>query len=196
MESRYILFDLETRDIKGIMRNRPSISENFLEVNYSEVADFIEGKLNVVDFYVDRTTDGKFYVTKKTINMLVNSIDERLYKIQSSSNSPELVVENHKKEQQLVIYLNHKFREYLLDKHGIKSEVHLENLNIQGTALLEFLLCYNEDPHNRISYAMIPLYQLLKNEKITVKYETTHKDNHCIYTRRVYNDYKYVEIGE
>ena len=81
MESRYIIFDLETRDIKGIMRNKPSISENFIEVDYSEVEDFIEGKLNSVDYYIDRTPDGKFYMTKKTINMLVNSIDERLFKV-------------------------------------------------------------------------------------------------------------------
>ncbi len=196
MESRYIIFDLETRDIKGIMRNKPSISENFIEVDYSEVEDFVEGKLNSVDYYIDRTPDGKFYMTKKTINMLVNSIDERLFKVGKTSNAPELIIENHKKEQNLVFYLNKKFREYLLEKHDIKSDVQLNNLNIQGTSLLEFLLCYNEDPHNRISYAMIPLYQLLKNEKVTVKYETTHYNNHCIFTRRVYNDYKYVEIGE
>ena len=42
MESRYIVFDLETRDIKGIMRNKPSISENFIEVTYDEVKDFID----------------------------------------------------------------------------------------------------------------------------------------------------------
>ena len=196
MESRYIVFDLETRDIKGIMRNKPSISENFIEVTYDEVKDFIDGKLNVVDFYIDRTADGQFHMTKKTINMLVNSIDERLYWVKSTTNAPELIIENHKKEQNLVIYLNKKFREYLLEKHEIKSDVQLNNLNIQGTSLLEFLLCYNEDPHNRISYAMIPLVQLLKNEKVTVKYETTHYNNHCIFTRRVYNDYKYVEIGE
>ena len=196
MESRYIVFDLETRDIKGIMRNKPSISENFIEVTYDEVKDFIDGKLNVVDFYIDRTADGQFHMTKKTINMLVNSIDERLYWVKSTTNAPELIIENHKKEQNLVIYLNKKFREYLLEKHEIKSNVQLNNLNIQGTSLLEFLLCYNEDPHNRISYAMIPLVQLLKNEKVTVKYETEHYNNHCIFTRRVYNDYKYIEIGE
>jgi len=196
LESRYIVFDLETREIKGIMRNRPSISENFIDVPYSEVEDFINGKLNSVNFFIDRTADGKFYLAKKTINMLVNSIDERLFKIQSSSNSPELIVENHKKTQNLVIYLNQKFREYLLEKHGINSDAHLENLNIQGTAVLEFLLCYNDDPHNRITYTMIPLVQLLKNEKLTVKYETEKYDNHCIFTRRVYNDYKYVEVNE
>jgi hypothetical protein len=196
LESRYIVFDLETREIKGIMRNRPSISENFIDVPYSEVEDFINGKLNSVNFFIDRTADGKFYLAKKTINMLVNSIDERLYKIQSSSNSPDLIVENHKKTQNLVIYLNQKFREYLLEKHGINSDAQLENLNIQGTAVLEFLLCYKDDPHNRITYTMIPLVQLLKNEKLTVKYETEKYDNHCVFTRRVYNDYKYVEVNE
>ena len=62
--------------------------------------------------------------------------------------------------------------------------------------MLEFLLCYNDDPHNRITYTMIPLVQLLKNEKLTVKYETEKHDNHCVFTRRVYNDYKYVEVNE
>ena len=90
-------------------------------------------------------------MTKKTINMLVNSIDERLFKVGKTSNAPELIIENHKKQQNLVFYLNKKFREYLLEKHDIKSDVQLNNLNIQGTSLLEFLLCYNEDPHNRIS---------------------------------------------
>ena len=125
MESRYIIFDLETRDIKGIMRNKPSISENFIEVDYSEVEDFIEGKLNSVDYYIDRTPDGKFYMTKKTINMLVNSIDERLFKVGKTSNAPELIIENHKKEQNLVFYLNKKFREYLLEKHDIKTKTHI-----------------------------------------------------------------------
>jgi len=106
LESRYIVFDLETRDIKGIMRNKPSISENFIEVTYDEVKDFIDGKLNVVDFYIDRTADGQFHMTKKTINMLVNSIDERLYWVKSTTNAPELIIENHKKEQNL---FNHLF---------------------------------------------------------------------------------------
>ena len=30
--TRYVLFDLETRDVKGIVRNKPLLGENYFEV--------------------------------------------------------------------------------------------------------------------------------------------------------------------
>jgi len=194
LEYRYIVFDFETRDIKGIMRNKPDISEHYIEIEYKKVLDFIEGKLNTVDFYIDRTKSGQFQLVKKRINMLVNSIDDRLYKIPKNVTNPDLLVENNKQTKQLTIKLNSTFRSYLLEKHGIKTNDQFENVNIQGTAKLDFLLCHDNDPHNRILFVALPILELLKNKEMVINYSTNIKENHCVLTRRVYNDYCYKEI--
>jgi len=194
LEYRYIVFDFESRDIKGIMRNKPDISEHYIEIEYEKIVDFIEGKLSTADFYIDRTESGTFHLARKRINMLVNSIDERLYKIPKNVQNPDLLVENNRKQSQLTIKLNSAFRSYLLEKHGIKDDKQFANLNIQGTARLDFLLCYDNDPHNRILFVALPIVELLKNKEMIINYPTNNKENHCVLTRRVYNDYCYKEI--
>ena len=35
---RYVLFDLETRDILGINRNKPALNETYFEISYKAVS--------------------------------------------------------------------------------------------------------------------------------------------------------------
>ena len=51
---RYVLFDLETRDVKGIVRNKPLLGEQYFEVDYKDVIDFIEGDKNPAMYYVEK----------------------------------------------------------------------------------------------------------------------------------------------
>ena len=34
--TRYVLFDLESRDVKGIVRNKPLLGEQYFEVDYKD----------------------------------------------------------------------------------------------------------------------------------------------------------------
>ena len=52
--TRYVLFDLESRDVKGIVRNKPLLGEQYFEVEYNDVIDFIEGDKNPAMYYVEK----------------------------------------------------------------------------------------------------------------------------------------------
>ena len=49
---RYVLFDLESRDINGIMRNKPAFGETWFEIPYTEALEFIEGRKNTANYTV------------------------------------------------------------------------------------------------------------------------------------------------
>ena len=66
---RYVLFDLETRDVKGIVRNKPTLGENYFEVEYNDVVEFIEGSKNPAMYYVEKDQEqSKFSLKLKKTN--------------------------------------------------------------------------------------------------------------------------------
>ena len=189
---RYIRFDLETRNILGIDRNKPGLSSNYFEVPYGDVEQFITGDQNVANYYIEKDRNqSKYYIKLKRIDIAIGLIDDRLYKIPSKKNG-DIQLINNTTTQTLTLAFDKDFRNYLLKKYDITEETNMENINIEGTQFLEFILCYDEDPHNRISYIRFPTIQLMLNEKLEVKYETKHK-NLCVFTKRIYDDYAYGE---
>jgi hypothetical protein len=192
-EKRYVLFDLETRDIKGIMRNQPALSETYFEIDYPDVEDFITNTKNVVNYYIDKDIkQSKYSIKLKKTDISVKLIDDRLFKIPKAE-SGDVMIENNTKEQKMVIKFEEAFRSYLLKKYKINKETKIKNINVEGQQFLDFILCYDADPHNLIHYARIPVLYLLMNNKADVLYKTEHT-NHCVYTKRIYDDYCYKEI--
>ena len=93
----------------------------------------------------------------------------------------------------MTIKLDETFRAYMLKKYKITNNTQVENVNIEGQQFLDFILCHDNDPHNLIEYARIPSLYLLMNKEAVVSYNTEHTD-HCVYTKRIYDDYCYKEI--
>ena len=61
--TRYIRFDLETRNILGIDRNKPTLSSNYFEVQYSDVEQFITGDQSVANYYIEKDRNqSKYYI--------------------------------------------------------------------------------------------------------------------------------------
>ena len=56
-EVRYVLFDLESRDVLGIVRNKPTLGETYFEASYDDLKEIIEDNKNSANYYVenDRT---------------------------------------------------------------------------------------------------------------------------------------------
>ena len=94
----------------------------------------------------------------------------------------------------MTIKLDETFKNYMMKKYKLSSDTKVENVNIDGQQFLDFILCYDNDPHNLIEYARIPVLYLLTQKEAIVKYDTKHTD-HCVYTKRIYDDYCYKEIN-
>ena len=193
-EKRYVRFDLETRNILGIDRNQPALNETYFEIDYKDVEDFIQNKKNPVHYYIDKDQkQSKYSIKLKKTDIAVKLIDDRLFKIPKLDTGDE-VVENNKKEQTMTIKLDETFKTYMMKKYKLSSDTKVENVNIDGQQFLDFILCYDNDPHNLIEYARIPVLYLLTQQEAIVKYDTKHTD-HCVYTKRIYDDYCYKEIN-
>ena len=193
-EKRYVLFDLETRDIKGIMRNQPALSETYFEIDYPDVEEFITNTKNIVNYYIDKDIkQSKYSIKLKKTHIAVKLIDDRLFKI-PKADIGDIIIENNIKEQKMIIQFEETFRSYLLKKYKINKETKIENINVEGQQFLDFILCYDADPHNLIHYTRIPVLYLLTNNKADVLYKTEHT-NHCVYTKRIYDDYCYKEVN-
>lgn len=193
-EKRYIRFDLETRDIIGIDRNQPALNETYFEISYKDVEDFIKNKKNPVHYYIDKDIkQSKYTIKLKKTDIAVKLIDDRLFKI-PKSDIGDVIVENNIIEQKMTVKLDETFRAYMMKKYKITDETKIENINIDGQEFLDFILCYDNDPHNLIEYARIPVLYLLMNKEAMVPYKTKHND-HCVYTKRIYDDYCYKEIS-
>ena len=191
---RYVLFDLETRDILGINSNKPALNETYFEISYKDVEDFIKNKKNPVHYYIDKDVkQSKYSIKLKKTDIAVRLIDDRLFKIPSVEGG-DVVVENNLKEQKLTVKLDETFRAYLMKKYKITNETKVENINVEGQQFLDFILCYDNDPHNLIEYARIPVLYLLMNKEAIVPYKTKHSD-HSVYTKRIYDDYCYKEVN-
>ncbi len=191
--TRYVLFDLETRDVKGIVRNKPTLGENYFEVEYNDVVEFIEGSKNPAMYYVEKDQEqSKFSLKLKKTNIEVNLLDDRLYKI-PKKDSGEIIVTNKIKENKLTIEIEENFRNYLKKKYNIKGMESLQHVDVQGNQFLDFVLAHDNDPHNLILHQRIPLLQLLVQEKVEAIYETNY-NKQCVFTKRIYNDYAYKEI--
>lgn len=190
--TRYVLFDLETRDVKGIVRNKPTLGENYFEVEYNDVVEFIEGSKNPAMYYVEKDQEqSKFSLKLKKTNIEVNLLDDRLYKI-PKKDSGEIIVTNKIKENKLIIEIEENFRNYLKKKYNIKGMESLQHVDVQGNQFLDFVLAHDNDPHNLILHQRIPLLQLLVQEKVEAIYETNY-NKQCVFTKRIYNDYAYKE---
>ena len=190
--TRYVLFDLETRDVKGIVRNKPTLGENYFEVEYNDVVEFIEGSKNPAMYYVEKDQEqSKFSLKLKKTNIEVNLLDDRLYKI-PKKDSGEIIVTNKIKENKLTIEIEENFRNYLKKKYNIKGMESLQHVDVQGNQFLDFVLAHDNDPHNLILHQRIPLLQLLVQEKVEAIYETNY-NKQCVFTKRIYNDYAYTE---
>ncbi len=190
--TRYVLFDLETRDVKGIVRNKPTLGENYFEVEYNDVVEFIEGSKNPAMYYVEKDQEqSKFSLKLKKTNIEVNLLDDRLYKI-PKKDSGEIIVTNKIKENKLTIEIEENFRNYLKKKYNIKGMESLQHVDVQGNQFLDFVLAHDNDPHNLILHQRIPLLQLLVQEKVEAIYETNY-NKQCVFTKRIYNDYAYKE---
>ena len=190
--TRYVLFDLETRDVKGIVRNKPTLGENYFEVEYKDVVEFIEGSKNPAMYYVEKDQEqSKFSLKLKKTNIEVNLLDDRLYKI-PKKDSGEIIVTNKIKENKLTIEIEENFRNYLKKKYNIKGMESLQHVDVQGNQFLDFVLAHDNDPHNLILHQRIPLLQLLVQEKVEAIYETNY-NKQCVFTKRIYNDYAYKE---
>ena len=190
--TRYVLFDLETRDVKGIVRNKPTLGENYFEVEYNDVVEFIEGSKNPAMYYVEKDQEqSKFSLKLKKTNIEVNLLDDRLYKI-PKKDSGEIIVTNKIKENKLTIEIEENFRNYLKKKSNIKGMESLQHVDVQGNQFLDFVLAHDNDPHNLILHQRIPLLQLLVQEKVEAIYETNY-NKQCVFTKRIYHDYAYKE---
>lgn len=193
-EKRYVRFDLETRNILGIDRNQPALNETYFEIDYKDVEDFIQNKKNPVHYYIDKDQkQSKYSIKLKKTDIAVKLIDDRLFKI-PKLDTGDVVVENDIKEQTMTIKLDETFKNYMMKKYKLSSDTKVENVNIDGQQFLDFILCYDNDPHNLIEYARIPVLYLLTQKEAIVKYDTKHTD-HCVYTKRIYDDYCYKEIN-
>ena len=193
-EKRYVRFDLETRDILGIDRNQPDLSNTYFEVEYKDVEDFVTNKKNPVHYYIDKDIkQSKYSIKLKKTDIAVKLIDDRLFKIPKLE-AGDIVVENNLKEQKMTIKFDEVFRAYLMKKYKITNETKIESINVEGQEFLDFILCYDSDPHNLIEYARIPVLYLLMNKEAVVPYNTKQKD-HSVYTKRIYDDYCYKELG-
>lgn len=193
-EKRYIRFDLETRNILGIDRNQPALTETYFEINYKDVEDFILNKKNPVHYYIDKDIkQSKYSIKIKRTDIAVRLIDDRLFKIPKLETG-DVIVENNIKEQKMIVKLDETFRAYLMKKYKLTNETTVNNINIEGQQFLDFILCYDNDPHNLIEYARIPVLYLLMNKEAVASYNTKHTD-HCVYTKRIYDDYCYKEIN-
>ncbi len=193
-EKRYVRFDLETRNILGIDRNQPALNETYFEIDYKDVEDFIQNKKNPVHYYIDKDQkQSKYSIKLKKTDIAVKLIDDRLFKI-PKLDTGDVVVENNIKEQTMTIKLDETFKNYMMKKYKLSSDTKVENVNIDGQQFLDFILCYDNDPHNLIEYARIPVLYLLTQKEAIVKYDTKHTD-HCVYTKRIYDDYCYKEIN-
>ena len=192
-EKRYVRFDLETRNILGIDRNQPALNETYFEIGYKDVEDFIQNKKNPVHYYIDKDQkQSKYSIKLKKTDIAVKLIDDRLFKI-PKLDTGDVVVENNITEQKMTIKLDETFRAYMLKKYKITDDTQVENVNVEGQQFLDFILCHDNDPHNLIEYARIPALYLLMNKEAVVSYNTEHTD-HCVYTKRIYDDYCYKEI--
>ena len=193
-EKRYVRFDLETRNILGIDRNQPALNETYFEIDYKDVEDFIQNKKNPVHYYIDKDQkQSKYSIKLKKTDIAVKLIDDRLFKI-PKLDTGDVVVENNIKEQTMTIKLDETFKNYMMKKYKLSSDTKVENVNIDGQQFLDFILCYDNDPHNLIEYARIPVLYLLTQKEAIVKYDTKHTA-HCVYTKRIYDDYCYKEIN-
>ena len=193
-EKRYVRFDLETRNILGIDRNQPALNETYFEIDYKDVEDFIQNKKNPVHYYIDKDQkQSKYSIKLKKTDIAVKLIDDRLFKI-PKLDTGDVVIENDIKEQKMTIKLDETFKTYMMKKYKLSSDTKVENVNIDGQQFLDFILCYDNDPHNLIEYARIPVLYLLTQQEAIVKYNTKHTD-HCVYTKRIYDDYCYKEIN-
>ena len=193
-EKRYIRFDLETRNILGIDRNQPALNETYFEIAYKDVEDFVTNKKNPIHYYIDKDVkQSKYTIKLKKTDIAVKLIDDRLFKI-PKSDIGDVIVENNIKEQTMTIKLDETFRAYMMKKYKLTNDTKVENVNIDGQQFLDFILCYDNDPHNLIEYARIPVLYLLTQKEAIVRYDTKHTD-HCVYTKRIYDDYCYKEVN-
>lgn len=189
---RYVVFDLESRDVKGIFRNQPGIGETYFESTYEELEDFITGEKNSANYYVEKENQQSKYSLKiKKTNIAINLLDDRLYKI-PRKHFGEIVVTNFRNTKTLRIQIENNFRNYLKNKYKITENTPYENINFQGAEVLDFIFCYDSDPHNLIKYSKIPILQLLMTEHVDIVYENNY-ENCCVFTKRIYNDYTYIE---
>ena len=192
---RYVVFDLESRNVNGILRNKPSLDQTWFEMPLSEAMDFIEGRKNTANYYVEKEANQSTYSLKlKRTNIALHFLDDRLYKV-PKKDFGEVRIINNIKEQQISFMMEENFRKYLIKKYDINENTDVSNIDIQGVKVLDFVLCYDNDPHNLISYCRVPSLQLLLQDKVTVGYDTKQND-HCVYTKRIYNDYAYSEITD
>ena len=189
---RYVLFDLETRDVKGIVRNKPLLGEQYFEVEYKDVVDFIEGDKNPAMYYVEKDQEqSKFSLKLKKTNIEVHLLDDRLYRI-PKKDTGEIIITNNIKDKRLTIEIEENFRNYLKKKYNIKGMESLQHVDVQGNQFIDFILAHDNDPHNLILYQRIPLLRLLVEEKVEANYETNY-NKQCVFTKRVYNEYAYKE---
>lgn len=192
-ETRYVLFDLESRDVLGIVRNKPMLGETYFEAKYNDLKEFIEGNKNSANYYVenDRTQSNYSLKLKKT-NITVHLLDDRLYKVPKNKDG-EIILTNNKQKKLLTVQIQKNFKDYLKNKYQITNNTAPQNINVNGAEFLEFIFCADNNPHNLIMFLRIPILQLLLTDKVEVSYQTTQED-HCVFTKRIYNDYAYIEI--
>ena len=192
-ETRYVLFDLESRDVLGIVRNKPMLGETYFEAKYNDLKEFIEGNKNSANYYVenDRTQSNYSLKLKKT-NITVHLLDDRLYKVPKNKDG-EIILTNNKQKKLLTVQIQKNFKDYLKNKYQITNNTAPQNINVNGAEFLEFIFCADNNPHNLIMFLRIPILQLLLTDKVEVSYQTMQED-HCVFTKRIYNDYAYIEI--
>jgi rRNA maturation protein Rpf1 len=179
--------------VKGIVRNKPLLGENYFEVEYQDVIDFIEGDKNPAMYYVEKDQEqSKFSLKLKKTNIEVNLLDDRLYKIPKKE-SGEIIITNNIKEKKLTVEIEENFRNYLKKKYNINGMESLQHVDVQGNQFLDFVLAHDNDPHNLILHQRIPLLRLLVEEKVDAVYETNY-NKQCVFTKRIYNEYAYKEV--
>ena len=122
---RYVVFDLESRDVKGIFRNQPGIGETYFESTYEELEDFITGEKNSANYYVEKENQQSKYSLKiKKTNIAINLLDDRLYKI-PKKHFGEIVVTNFRNTKTLRIQIENNFRNYLKNKYKVFLMVYM-----------------------------------------------------------------------
>ena len=118
-EVRYVLFDLESRDVLGIVRNKPTLGETYFEASYDDLKEFIEGNKNSANYYVENDrTQSKYSLKLKKTNITVNLLDDRLYKVPKNKDG-EIILINDKQKQLLTVQIQKNFKDYLKNKYQI-----------------------------------------------------------------------------
>tara|TARA_Y100000780_G_scaffold190762_1_gene178563 strand:+ start:34 stop:591 length:558 start_codon:yes stop_codon:yes gene_type:complete len=181
MSDFYIYFNDQKQITSVSGRKNEELTDRFGTFPREEVIDFMNGNKSFVNYQiVENRKTGKIRIEeKKTNEVVVQTLDDKLYKIQPLTNDHydvKIIIENNI----MHIALHENIRKDLL---GDASDI-----TINGATTLQFFITKKDDPHFLKKEIIIDIINLIKQD-ITV--DCTPLGEFSIYTKRVYEDYTY-----